>query len=160
MPKWWNYINVDYIDRLVKKFTLQDVAQRVDPFFLPRSIQPVTSVDDLFRTTKQGRTEKNLTPAAGTYVPYFTVPQGKRWTLISMWRQGSAGGTSVNITPYNGATNTEFSPYGTGSAAAGESYDGRRLRIEEYGSIGMLTTANGADGAVRFCLFYEEEDAY
>ena len=116
------------------------------------TVKPVTQADELLKTPGAASTSGDLTAAPGTYVPYFTVPAGKRWTLKFARRDPSTGASGIQIG--YGTTSYFFDSLGTSA----ETVPMDDLKLDEGDTIGMITTGNGADGAIVMRLFYEEED--
>lgn len=149
------WINVAYISRLIKRFTLQTVRKIPEAIPMLRLVIPVTSVDHLLVESKAVSVTKDLSAAAGTYVAFFTVPDGKRWTFISWNRVGTTAVTNEKLK----ISGTEYD-VGPSSASSRIWVDAYRVRLNEGDSFGMKTTGDGGDNARHMQIFYEEEDSF
>lgn len=154
MAELWIPSSVDIDSRLVKRFTLSDKSQVQNPYWLHRTITPVTQIDNLLSTPKSDVNNEDLSGGAGTYVPYFTVPSGKRWTLKFTFKTATTAATQI-ICKIGG---NEIFMTASGTAAVALFLQG--IKMNEADSIGMDTTGDGGDANRFLYLIYEEEDSY
>lgn len=157
MPGEFNYTSADIIQRLISRYNLQGYPiEPAQTMIIGRTVIPVTNTDDLLREAKNVTVTKDLTPAAGTYVPYHVVPNGKRWIWRRGFRDVSIGATDVLIKRARTAT---AMPWST-TATAAVPIETDQVVLNQGDSIGMATSGNGGDGAVYLWVDYEEEDAF
>ena len=154
---YW-FVNETIKNRLVDRFELSEYAKENTPWYMSKVILPVTSMDDLLSTVHFQTTNTDLTAAAGTYVPIFTVPKGKRWKLLGYHKGITIATSRVRMKP--NADDAGFAYKLTPSITAEENQKGLNTPMEEDGTIGMQTTGNGGDAAVNFEIIYTEEDAF
>lgn len=156
MPTLFKYANLAAVyKRLVERFDLsEELLDLKYPVVLPLTIQPVTNFDELVKEQKLAQENKDISAAAGTYVPFHTVPEGKRWYLIRFERDSTTGNSRVAID--DGVNYNYLEAAGT---AEKHEY-AFRLPMPEGWSIGMMTTNNVADNARGLDIIYEEEDAF
>lgn len=155
MPRWFSWVSVDIIDRIVKRFQLQETP--IEPgldWTVVKNIQPVTQVDALLISIKMDTATKDISGAGGGYITYFTVPKGKRWRLKALHMQASTGNTKAAIT--DGVAVFSFSATTTN----GYYIYLLDLPLDTGWKIDGLETNNGADTAIFMVILYEEEDAY
>lgn len=148
------YSSAEVVQRLVDRLKLQGYP--VDPnaaLQLAHAILPTMDVDRLLHETKLGSGTGDLTPAAGTFVPIFTVPAGKRWRLVGFWRDTTTGTTKVLV--YDGVAAFNASPIQTAEQTY---WLGSPLWLEEGWQIGLRTNGNAGDGSRYLNILYEEED--
>ena len=96
----------------------------------------------------------DLSAVAGTSITYFTVPAGKRWNVLWLYRGATIAGTYVGI-----SDGTWTMPV-TDTATAEYQSQTQGLYLKEGQIIIMKTTGNVADTAVACLILYEEQDAY
>lgn len=150
------WINVKYIARIIKRFTLQVSRQIPEAIPLLRLVVPVTQADELLLETKSQADDNDLSAAAGTYVPYFECPTGKRW-ILNRWRKGgTVANTRLSVKVDSASANHQYNL--TGKTEEAEHFNG--LKVKEGGSIGLSTTGDGGDTAISLTIFYEEEDSF
>lgn len=151
------FVNRAIDPKLVKRLTLSDNPDVQNPYLLPRMIYPVTDIGDLLRTTKGNTETVDLTGAAGSFVTHasWLVPNGKRWRLWNCLRGASTGSSRIMLTT-TGLTDGSLEPFGTAESLL--QLGG--LPINEGDMLGLRATGNGADGAIRLTIVYEEEDAF
>jgi len=148
------WVNVAYIDRLIKRFNLQTAKRIHEAIPMQGLVVPVTQIDELLKDFAIVSTNEDLTAAAGTYVPYFTCPEGKRWKLLIFFRATTAAGSMVRI--FDGTTHLTLL---SSQMTAGSFYN-VNAPLKEGWSVGMTTTGNGADGAITLSICYTEEESY
>jgi len=139
--------------RLYTRFSLEPEPASVSPDVL-KTIIPVTDVDELLKNTLTGSTDGDLTGSAGSYVPVHTVPDGKRWTLRNVHREASTGTSAVWVNVAGG--NGFLTANGTGE----EVVTGLAIKMNQLDTVGLRASGNGADGAIRLNIIYDEEDAF
>jgi len=118
------------------------------------TVVAVTDFDTLLRVPGAQVTTENISASAGTYVPYFTVTNGKRWTIQSAYRGGTASNTTIRVK----VAGTTVILTGSSTAESGEILPG--IILNESDSIGMVTTGNGSDNDTALAIHYFEEDAF
>lgn len=116
-----------------------------------QGIRPVFIVGSAPFRQAVGQANGDLTPGAGTYVPYFTVPRGERWHILVIRRFSSTGNTAIAASV--NSVVCYLTPTGTSADPILYSFE-----LGEGDSIGMVTTGNGGDGAISLHLFYEVEE--
>lgn len=141
--------------RLYQRYSLEPFPASVSPDVL-KTIVPVTQADLLLRvpvTVVSAATD--LQAAAGTYVAMHTVPDGKRWNLVSISRSGTTGSSRVRFRAKVG--DGLFSMTVGGTNAEILVFPGT---MDQLADIGMDTTGNAGDTGVFLSLHYTEEDAF
>lgn len=154
MAELWIPASVDIDSRLVKRFTLADNPQVQNPYWLERVILPVTQVDELLKSYNIESVPKDLSAAAGTYVAFHTVPDGKRWVVQTFFKAITTAVSMVRI--YDGTTYLTLLPNQTGAHTEFNC----ELPLKEGWSIGLTTTGDGGDANRALAILYSEEDAY
>lgn len=148
--KW---TSVEIFARLVRRFNLQAYPISPDETVgLQETIQPVTQVDDLLR---EGKVDTEAVDISGAgRVTAFTVPQGKRWKLLWLWKEATTAVTEIRV--FDGVVGIIVILSSTTAA----SKDMGSKVMEEGWSIDASGTGNGADNARSINIWYEEEDAF
>ena len=150
------FSNVSAINRLSKRLQLQSTPTEPNPFALIQTIQPVTDLDSLLRSVKiASASALDLSAAAGTLVPAFTVPAGKRWYWIGYVTSATVANSSVQMN--DGTTGFILNTLTTSNAYR---ILEQKIPLEETWIIGRLTTGNGGDSSETMQILYEEEDAF
>lgn len=143
------------LQRLTRRFRLLDVEKSTIPeaLGLSKIITPVTNADQIISDPKASNTAKDLHAAAGTYVPFFTVPTGKRWHITGWFRGGTAANSEIDITI--NSVQAQITAQASNSNTQAMDFD-----LAPGDSIGMLTTGNAGDTSIAMSILYNEEDAY
>lgn len=150
----WAFSNREIDTRLVSRFQLADYPGVVNPYALFRHIYPVTSIDTLLKTPKL---DSHTADISGAVAPetYFTVPDGKRWTLVMARREATTGTSYISIS--DGTTVILLTE---SSSSAGRAVIDQPITLDEGWTIRMQKTNNGADSSIDLNICYEEEDAF
>ena len=160
MPPWGWWINTEYVQRLIKRFTLQDTAQFPEAFPLIKGVWPVTLVDSLLPNLHGQATGNIDISAASSDLIIFTVPQHKRWHLLNLTKSVTTGGSRMGIK--SGAA-TPLYP-GTYLQIAGTTEKADNLPqpyiLNEGDHVIIRTTGNGGDTTRSFAILYMEENAF
>lgn len=150
-----HWVNVAIFTRLVTRFRLALSPTVPEPMALKAFIQPVTQVDELLQTPNVTIVTKSLVPGGAIHVVYYTVPQGKRWRVAVLFRDGVAGTTAMHI--YKDASNLcQISKY----QAAEDVVYPNNVILEPGWSLTMRSTSQAADNVIKMGIVYSEEDAY
>lgn len=124
-------------------------------YWLGQVILPVFDVSGFVRDSKSSTAPGDLTPVAGTFVTYWTVPANKRWTLRAWLKTGSTGAAQLVLKRALDSSNNAL-----GSSQSGvERESGCALPLLAGDKLGAYTNATAGDGAVYITIHYEEEDA-
>jgi len=152
----YTWVNVQpLITRLINRFNLQDTPiEAVMAWAMGKSIQPVTDIDKLLKTTNIDLVLHDISAASG-YTTYYTVPAGKRWELLLFRRGSTTGNSAVSIKDDTSVVNLS----NAGTAVAIQ-YLGPGFPLKEGWIIQMDNTNNGADSSIALQIWYTEEDAY
>lgn len=150
------FIGKNIQERIARRFSLKNYEEIQESMRLAPVVYPVTNVDPLMVIPYIDTATKDLSAGAGTFVAYFTVPQGKRWHVRYYARGGTVAATTI-VLKDTGSNVINLAAAGTGGAYV-HIYGG--LPLEQGWSIGMNTTGNGADSAIVMQIHYEEEDAH
>jgi len=118
-------------------------------------IVPVTQVDRLLQRPQAFNGTLALNPSAGTYVVAYTVPAGERWNLKHYHRQSSTANSRVLCQIGQTAIEHRLSVLGTG-----EAQDSVDIELNEGDTIGMTTSGDAGDTAIRFQVYIVAEDAF
>lgn len=141
--------------RLYNRFLIEPFpAGEGDTPGVATTIFPVTDADKLLSVQVSATATNNLTAGAGTYVPYFTVPTGKRWRVKNFMRFGTTAVSAILVL-VSGSAAVHLNQ----QVVAGQELV-LDLPLDENGSMGLITTGDAGDGAVRADIVYEEEDAF
>lgn len=144
---------LDVWRRLYTRFALEPYPASVGPDVL-KTIVPVTDADVLLRTPAGQQADGDLTGSAGTYVAYFTVPTGRRWTLKMFLRVATTAASLVVVSVGGVAIGVSLSSTST------EVQHGISLTLDQGDSIGMLASGNAGDSSRSLEILYDEEDAF
>ena len=139
--------------RLYTRFGIEPFPADGEGPSVSTTVMPITDADALLRTTIFADSPGNLTAAAGTYRPYFTVPEGKVWILKGMSRGPSIANTQMRLVGQNPLDITIL-------ATAAEFVSLADIRLAEGQTLGMLTTGDGGDTAILLQVVLEEEDVF
>jgi hypothetical protein len=152
------YVSEYILKQLVKRYKLQTTPYDIkEHLTLPLVIQPVTLADDLLMTPViPASVSKDISAAAGTYVAYFTVPDGKLWRLLLVSRPGTTANSRIGIS--NGINTSSLTNPSTATEKWFAAHD--RFLLKPGWSVGMFTTGDGADSAIGVSVVYLEEDSY
>ena len=118
-------------------------------------IRPVTVVDELLKTYSIEYASHDLTPASA-FQEYFTVPQGERWAVTAWHKAATTGNSRVVINYLEDAVNFNC----TAMVTAESSELSLNLVLNQGDMMGMLSTGNGADGAIGLRIMVEKEKAW
>jgi hypothetical protein len=151
MPKLFDWVNAEILDRLRPVFWLSDVPKDDYRYKMPRAIWPIVDIENLGDPDIKQAVSKDISAAAGTYVPYWTVPAGKRWKLTAYDQEATVANTQVRIedTDPNNIVLTAL-------ATAAQFANNIAINMLEGWSIGLITTGNGADSSVTMVIMVEE----
>lgn len=144
----------DLVARLVQRLGLEELTAP-SPLLMSGYIQPVIDVASALQTPKFGDVNLDLTGAGA--VAGFTVPQGKRWTIIAIVRGPTTGTGGPPLLRESSASNALYLTAG-GTAAQVVTTCGAVLTSGMQ--IGALGTSNGADGSIYLRIHYLEEDDF
>jgi hypothetical protein len=123
---------------------------RVTPM-VSEVVVPVLNADKILETPTVSLTVAgDLSITAGTYVPYFTVPQGEEWALISAKKSPTSVNTRV-IIQITG-NNLEVLTDGTSAAIVNL----RDYILRENDSVGLRATGDGGDSARNLTIGYSK----
>ncbi len=147
---------LDVWRRLYTRFSLEPGPASVSPDVL-KTIIPVTNVDVLLQTVFPFNVTLNLTGTLGDHVAGYTVPGGRRATILYARRGASTGNTAMEIVV--GSTTLVLSPSAALEAFLGETIT-QPLTIDENDTFGMFASANGADGGISFRGLVLEEESF
>jgi len=93
----------------------------------------------------------DLTGVSGTFVGFLYADDGKRIKLVSAYRGASTGYTRLAIRQEKDLDVAHFSP----SEATGNKAYPIDFEMDEM-ALGLLATANGADGSISISVIYYE----
>ena len=142
--------------RLYTRFLIEPFPAAVgDSPGVSTTITPVTDADILLKVPGIVDSGLNLTASAGTFVSSTIVPLGKIWTIKALARGPSIANTQLRIV----LPNAEFLNVSILSTSA-EFISLNDIRIPELTNVGLLTTGDGGETAVRFQIAKEEEDVF
>jgi len=146
---------LDVWRRLYTRFALEPFPASVGPDVL-KTIVPVTQADELLKT---------VIPTVGTldlntvgHVVLYTVPQGKRATLVSFNQEAITTG-SANLQVVLGGNVLELSPTSVGPNFFGE-YQSQPILMDAGDTVGVGGTNNAGDTTRRFSCLVLEEDTF
>lgn len=144
---------LDVWRRLYTRYSLEPGPASVGPDVL-KTIVPVTDADVLLRDPVTATATEDIQATIGTFVPYFTVPANRRWRIKNIFRFGTTGqcafmisidGVAILLKP------TQTTP---------DSMSSIDFVLNPTDAIGLRTTGNAADSAIRADVFYEDEAAF
>lgn len=143
--------------RLYTRFTIEPLpAQVSESPGIGTIIQPTTDADLLLAViTPVQSGGLNLTAAAGSFVSGVTVPDGKRWRMMYLWRSTSIGSTQIDF--IIGGQTMQFTVPGTAEELQLTLLG---LHLDQGDEIGLITTNDAGDTAVQFRGAALEEDAF
>jgi len=139
--------------RLYARFSIEPGAVSAQPPTISTMIVPVTQADVLLFTPSADTATVDIQASAGAFAAFFTVPDGKRWRVKRMMRFGTTGASALMINVGGSAVLL------TNTGTSGEAVN-LDLLLDQTEAMGLRTTGNAADSAVRADLVYEEEDAF
>ena len=140
--------------RLYTRFGIEPFPADGEGPSVSTTVMPITDADALLRTTIFADSTGNLSAAAGTYLVYFTVPEGKVWILKGLSRGPSIANTQMRLVGQGNAFDvTILSTTAEFVSLAG-------IRLAEGETLGMLTTGDGGDTTILLQVVLEEEDVF
>lgn len=139
--------------RLYDRFSLEPGPASVTPD-VSKTIVPVTDVGELLKTPTIQDATGDLTGTLGSYVAYFTVPEGERWTIKAWIRAASTVATRIRLVVGGSGANMTLSQTGAQADHA------VLWTLDENDSIGMNATADAGDGSIRLSILYDAENAF
>jgi len=86
------FVNVEYVERLIRRFKLATTPSRPDPYYLTSLILPVTNIDNLLKTSKIELTY-DADPGATGWFEVALCPLAKRRELLILYATRSLGAT-------------------------------------------------------------------
>lgn len=143
--------------RLYTRFSIEPFPATGEGPAVGTTIIPITDADALLTAPLATSDSLDLSASAGAFVLAQTVPAGKRWTLMWLFRSATVANSRVRavVTPAAiglgltlQATSLEIPEFITG------------IVFEQGDTIGMETTGNVGDDAVTLQLYLLEEDAF
>ena len=148
------WANKAIISRIIQKFQLEERPREPDsPLFL-QTLQPVTSIDELLKTTSLIKSaSKDLSAGAGTYTVYHTTPATEKWTIRGWSTDTTIASTQLRLRTPSG----QFFPL-EAAATAGKLTHSEEVYMPPGWTIGLLTTGNVADTDVDLTILYDKED--
>jgi len=101
MADIWIPSSVDLDSRLVKRFTLSHQSSVPNPYWLQRTISPVTNIDVLLRDYLASTLV--IVPTATGWYTAKTVPSGKKWFVhvLRVYRSTGAAEQFSNFEVYD-----------------------------------------------------------
>ena len=157
MPRWYSWCSVSIIRRIIDRFNLQETPQEpAEAWIIPKVVQPITDIDELLRSAKLGVAVRDLNVDASIYVVFFTVPTGKRWTLLHIAWSPSTGSSLTRIQDSDGNNIDLCDMSSTGDFM----FTSSRPILEQGWTIRRRGTANLADTVRAVKIWYLEEDAF
>lgn len=145
----WKRLNARFKARRKSDTELEDPDYPI----LLEILVPITNFDDLAKEGKAITKTDDISGGGSTV--YFTVPEGKRWTIKMIYKQNSAVAYSVQIFDSSEAVNLNIIPSGTTSVIQ-HSLD---LTLDQSDQI-KTSGGGGGDVAIAVAGWVEEEDAF
>jgi len=144
--------------RLYTRFSIEPAP--ADPELGPAvatTIFPVTVADDLLKLPVATSDSLDISASAGSFVLAQTVPAGKRWTVMWVFRSSTVANSRIRgiVTPSQ--VTLFLTVVGTGNEVPLELKD---VVFEEGDQIGMETTGNAGDDTITLQMYVLEEDAF
>jgi len=141
--------------RLYERFNLEPrPVEQIEQPSVANQIVPVTQADRLLQVLAPQSDTADISAAAGTLVVYFTVPAGRRWTIISSLKEATTANTRIRATI--GGTAMDIGPFGTAESVIVNS----EWILDQGDDIGLLTTGNAGDSNRRLVLQVLEERSF
>jgi len=135
--------------RLYGRMLLEPTADVAVTPMVSEVVVPVLSADRILETPVISPvTAGDISAGGGVYVPFFTVPAGQEWGLISGKKGSTTGNTRVMIS----ISGEELEVLVAGTADAVVNL--RDYVLREDDSVGLLSTGNGADTSRNFQIGY------
>jgi len=145
-------------ERLSSRFLIEPVPAEATPApGVGTEIQPITDVDELLRVPTAAVVINQDISAAVAFSSMFTVPEGKRWHVKSVWRESTTGLSQI---AFRVVTDAGTIISRVTISQTGEDVWIGNVILNESAQIGVFTTNNGADTSKDIDTFYEEEDAF
>ena len=161
MPDWFSWVNVEYINRIIRRFQLTDERQAYtrDPFLLFKAIYPVTDVDRLLRSIKL-ETLYNADPGGTGWKVLHTIPPGKRVNILGFQLVRATGATltTSGLAIQAGTPSISVDTYAAIADHTG--FFTPIIKVKEGWTLNANVAAWLAGDTLQFTMFYEEEDAY
>jgi len=156
MAELWIPSSADIDSRLVDRFSLGPDVQVNNPYWLIRTIQPVTNADELKQYPDILTQTRDISAGGGGYTSYFLVPSGKRYRLLSLRRNVTTANSQVAISDPDGHRIQI-----TSASTSGERVDFTNGHVLDEGwNIEMQDTGNGADTSRSMQIWIIEEDSF
>ena len=148
---------LDIWRRLYTRFSLEPGPASIAPDVL-KTIVPVTNVDPLLQVVVAVSTSLNLDIGGGGQVVGYTVPTGRRATVLYARRGASTGATQLNIV-VGGVLLVVSAAGATAEAFLGQTVT-QPIVIDEGDTIGMSATDDPGDGGISFRSLVLEEESF
>jgi len=155
-PLW---SSAEIINRLVRRYKLEDIASESNAMLIPRVIQPITNIDRLLETSGVER-RAAFDPGGTGFFTIVEVPEGKRWEIIGFRGARVTGATiTFNAFAMTPAGGTQFIAL-TFTASADFSYIFPQSLPLEEGGIPQLSVNAYTTGTCLMDILVREEDAF
>ena len=143
--------------RLYTRFSLEPGPASISPDVL-KTIIPVTNVDTLLQVVTPISVSLDLFVGGGVHVVGYTVPTGRRGTVMYSRRGASTGATQLQAVV--GGINLTLSPAGlTAEAFLGTTVP-LPFVMDQGDTLGMAATNNAADTGVSLRALVLEEESF
>ena len=155
----YSWINVNYLSRLLTRFTLSATQYAKDAFVLIRTVQPVTQVDDLLENLDL--VEEVIAGKASDFSDMTPVPTGKRWKVYAMMVERVTGDrTAEKLFIMKGTMYMQLYSW-TAAATYSTGMLSSPLPVDEGWIFRVYFPAGGtADGTFAVRMLRTEADAY
>lgn len=135
--------------RIIDRLGLDTIFR--EDVIVPSAIYLVHEISEFLKSAELDRTSKDLSGTGN--VAYWTVPDGKLWTIRHIWRSVTTGITNIVVIRDN-----TIVPLTSGSSSA-QTYT-NLLKLKERDQIALVATGDAADTSIPAAIIYEEEDAF
>lgn len=138
--------------RLYERLLLEPTSDvQVTPM-VSEVVVPVLNADAILETPTAGSASGDLSPSAGTFVPFFTVPANEEWHLIELFTASFSAATLARVAFKDVNVNVTVSSTGAIDKNL------RDYTLREGERVGLLTTGAGGDSDRSANLVYTVVD--
>jgi len=139
--------------RLYARYLLEPFPVEGSQAWVSPVIVPVTNADELLASSQIVAQAEDISASAGVYVPYFTVPAGRRWLLTGLHKPATTATTRVLLRDTINNINLDISADQTG----GENVLRLAMKMPAGWTVGLVTTGNAGDSARILTIMYDEQ---
>lgn len=143
--------------RLYTRFAIEPYPADGEGPQVSTTIFPVTDADQLVQAPVGSSDQLDLSAGAGAFVLAQTVPDGKRWRMMYIFRSSTVANSRIRVVVTPAAVALSLTILGTADEIPLALKD---MVFEQGDQIGMQTTGNAGDTSITLQMYLVEEDAF